>query len=177
MLRVPLCSSSGESTVSIHLVYVTLCRWPSSVHTRRSADPDGSSSQLIRIIGVLRYFCISGRLVFPINPDKWRSSRSLWPRGLRRAACGRSPAEIVGSNPTGGMDICLLWVLCVVRYKSLLRADHSSRGVLPTVVRRCVWSRNLKNEEAMTRVGSRGHRKKKWSSTIFLHIRAARLPN
>jgi hypothetical protein len=29
------------------------------------------------------------------------------------------------------------------------RADHSSVGVLPTVVRRCVWSRNLKNEEAM----------------------------
>ena len=26
----------------------------------------------------------------------------------RRAATGRSPAEIVGSNPTGGMDICLL---------------------------------------------------------------------
>jgi len=24
---------------------------------------------------------------------------------------GRSPAEIVGSNPTGGMDVCLLWVL------------------------------------------------------------------
>ena len=23
-------------------------------------------------------------------------------------ALGRSPAEIVGSNPTGGMDICLL---------------------------------------------------------------------
>jgi len=21
----------------------------------------------------------------------------------------------VGSNPTGGMDVCLLWVLCVVR--------------------------------------------------------------
>ena len=27
----------------------------------------------------------------------------------------RSPAAIVGSNPTGGMDICLLWVSCVVR--------------------------------------------------------------
>ena len=26
----------------------------------------------------------------------------------RRAATGRSPAEILGSNPTGGMDICLL---------------------------------------------------------------------
>jgi len=30
-------------------------------------------------------------------------------------AFGRSPAEIVGSNPTRGMDVCLLWVLCVVR--------------------------------------------------------------
>ena len=27
--------------------------------------------------------------------------------------CGRSPAEIVGSNPTGSMDVCR--VLCVVR--------------------------------------------------------------
>ena len=28
---------------------------------------------------------------------------------------GRSPAEIVGSNPTGDMDVCLLWALYVVR--------------------------------------------------------------
>jgi len=28
---------------------------------------------------------------------------------VRRVVCaGRSPAEIVGSNPTGGMDVCLL---------------------------------------------------------------------
>jgi hypothetical protein len=27
----------------------------------------------------------------------------------------RSPAAILGSIPTGGMDICLLWVSCVVR--------------------------------------------------------------
>jgi len=27
---------------------------------------------------------------------------------------GRSPAEIVGSNPTRGVDVCLLWVLYVV---------------------------------------------------------------
>ena len=26
--------------------------------------------------------------------------------------CGRPPAGIVGSNPTGGMDVCLLWVCC-----------------------------------------------------------------
>jgi hypothetical protein len=33
----------------------------------------------------------------------------------RRSTAGRSYAEIVGSNPTGGMDICLLLVSCVVR--------------------------------------------------------------
>jgi len=43
------------------------------------------------------------------------------------------------------MDICLLWVSCVVRQRSLRRADHLSRGVLPTLLRRCVWSRNIKN--------------------------------
>jgi len=32
MFQGPLCSSSGESIALIwHLVYVTLCRWPSSV--------------------------------------------------------------------------------------------------------------------------------------------------
>jgi len=48
--------------------------------------------------------------------------------------CGRSLAGIVGSNPAGGRDVCLLWVLRVVRYRSLRRADQSSRGVPPRVV-------------------------------------------
>ena len=43
----------------------------------------------------------------------------LWPVPVaarpKAWVCGRSLAEIVGSNPTGGMDICMLWVLCVVR--------------------------------------------------------------
>ena len=51
------------------------------------------------------------------------------------------------------MDVCLVWVLRIVRYRFLRRADHSSRGVLPTMVRRCVWSRNLVNEEAMAHWG------------------------
>jgi len=32
------------------------------------------------------------------------------------------------------MDVCLLCVFCVVRYRFLRRADHSSRGVPPSVV-------------------------------------------
>jgi hypothetical protein len=47
---------------------------------------------------------------------------------------GRSLAGIVGSNPAGDMDVCLFWMLCVVRDTSLRRADRSSRGVLPSVV-------------------------------------------
>ena len=67
--------------------------------------------------------------------------------------CGRSPAKIVGSNPTGGMDVCLLWASSAVRQRSLRRVDHSSGGVLPTVVCRCVCSRNLANEEALAHWG------------------------
>jgi len=35
---------------------------------------------------------------------------SWYPKGS-----GRSPAEIVSSNPDGVMDVCLLWALCVFR--------------------------------------------------------------
>ena len=38
--------------------------------------------------------------------------RSPWPSGLRR---GHSLAGIEGSNPAGGMDVSLFWVLHVVR--------------------------------------------------------------
>ena len=47
----------------------------------------------------------------------------------------------------------LLWVLCVVWYGSLQRANHSYKGVRLTVVRRCVWSGNLVNEEALVHWG------------------------
>ena len=63
--------------------------------------------------------------------------------------CGRLPADIVSSNPTGGIDVCLLWVLCVVKQRSLQWADHSSKEVLTTVVHNCVWSGNIVKEEAL----------------------------
>ena len=53
------------------------------------------------------------------------------------------------------MDVCLLCVLCVVRQRSLQRADHSSREVLPNVVRH-VRTRNLVNEEALDHWGEGG---------------------
>jgi hypothetical protein len=50
-----------------------------------------------------------------LRADMDTVSRFQQQRGLRRWVCGRSLAGIVGSNPAGGMDVCLLWVLCVVR--------------------------------------------------------------
>ena len=47
---------------------------------------------------------------------------------------GRSFAGIVGSNAGGGMDVCLLWVLCDFRLRLLRRVDRASKGVLPNVV-------------------------------------------
>ena len=48
--------------------------------------------------------------------------------------CGRPLAGIVGSNPAGDMDVYLLWLLCVVKQRLVRWADHSSRGVLLSVV-------------------------------------------
>jgi len=59
--------------------------------------------------------------------------RSQWPRGLR-SVCVRSIAGIACSNSDGIMALCLLRVLCVVRYKTLIRGDYLSRRVLPNVV-------------------------------------------
>jgi hypothetical protein len=41
---------------------------------------------------------------------------------------------IAGSIPVGGMYVYPLWVFCVIRYRFLRRADHSSRGVLSSIV-------------------------------------------
>jgi hypothetical protein len=75
--------------------------------------------------------------------------------------CGRLSAEIGGLNLAGGMNSCLLWVLCV------FSADHSSRGVLPTVVCHCLWSINLMNEKAIARAGARRHKKEKMIQCKF----------
>jgi len=83
-------------------------------------------------------------------------SRSQCPRGLRRRSTAARLLDC-GFESHRGMDVFLLWVLCGVRQRSLRRADHASRGVLLTVMRRCVWSRNLKNEETMARVGPQRH--------------------
>jgi len=85
--------------------------------------------------------------------DKTTGSRSQWPRGLRRRSATARLLRLWVPIPPEAWMSCLLWLLCVVRYRSLRRAEHSSREVLPTVLRRCVWSRNLVNEEDLAHRG------------------------
>jgi hypothetical protein len=47
--------------------------------------------------------------------------------------CSRLLDETVGSNPAGSIDVCLVWVWCIVKKWSLRRAGYSSIGVLPSV--------------------------------------------
>jgi hypothetical protein len=54
--------------------------------------------------------------------------------GLIQLTSGHSLAGVAGSNSDCGVDVCLLRVLCFVRQRSLLRAGHASRGVLPCAV-------------------------------------------
>ena len=91
------------------------------------------------------------------------------PKRSNAQVCGCRLTGIAGSNPAEGVDVCLLWVLCVVRWRSLRRADPSSRGVLPTVMRRYVWSRNLKKKEVVSRL-DRSNKRERYHRHHHPHI-------
>ena len=89
---------------------------------------------------LIQYFLV--RILFTV---KCLTSRSQWPRGLRRrSAAARLLRSWVRIPPRAWMFVCCVLSgrgLCdelITRPESLRRADHSSRGVLPTVVCRCV---------------------------------------
>ena len=96
-------------------------------------------------------------------------------RGLRRRSVTASLPRLWFRIIMGAWKfVCLLWVLCVVRQRSLRLADHSSRVALPTVARRCVWSRNLMHEKAQTHWGlSRQNKQTKFINIIFNNSRHA----
>jgi len=62
-----------------------------------------------------------------INPD--HGNRAVWSVSLRPLTCWDW-----WSKSRRGRGCSLLWVLCVVKHRSLRRAGNSSIGVLPSVV-------------------------------------------
>ena len=79
--------------------------------------PPGTSTFVCCVCCHLEVSATSWSLVQSSTTDCGASlcviSKQLVPVAARSKAlvCGRSPAEIVGSNPTGGIDVCLLCVL------------------------------------------------------------------
>ena len=71
--------------------------------------------------------------------------------------CGRSPAEIVCLNPTGGMDVCLLWMLCCRVEVSASGWSLVQRSPTDCGASIWVWSWILDKEEAMVLVGPQRH--------------------
>ena len=69
---------------------------------------------------------------------------SLWP-----LACWDCGFESLERHGFLSCECCTLSGRCLCD-----GADHSPRGVLPTVVRRCVWCRNLMNEEVLAHWGA-----------------------
>jgi len=83
-----------------------------------------------------------------LTEAKIRYCRSQWLRGLWPLACWDCASE---SHRGHG---CLSVVSVVCRQVKVSgRADHSSSGVLPTVMHRCVWSSNLVNKGALVHCG------------------------
>ena len=84
---------------------------------------------------------------------KVKDCRSQWPRGLKHRSTAARLLTLWVRIPPGDGRLSGMRVVCVVRHRFLRRADHSSRGVLPTAVRRCVRSRILVSEEALVNWG------------------------
>jgi len=100
---------------------------------------------------------------YTVQSTVWRlRCRFQRPRGLRcKCAATRLLRWWVRILPGPWTSVCrkCSWFDNPQHLRSLRRADHWSRGVLTTVVLRCVWSRNLMNEEAMAGFGPQRHRK------------------
>ena len=71
-------------------------------------------------------------------------SRSQWPRRLRRRSSAARLLRLWFRIPPGHGYLSVESVVCC-QVEVSATDDHSSRGVLPTVASRCVWSRNLEN--------------------------------
>jgi hypothetical protein len=65
----------------------------------------------------------------------------------KACVCGPSLAGIAGSNPTGGLDVCVLWMLCVLSGRGLCVGLITCLGESYRVWCVWVWSSSLDNKE------------------------------
>jgi hypothetical protein len=87
--------------------------------------------------------------------------------------CGCSLAGISASNPARDVEVFLVWLLCVVRWSSRLRADHLSREALPSMVCSMSVFANPRKGRPWPEIGQKRHRKKVLIIYSFFDILAA----
>jgi hypothetical protein len=78
---------------------------------------------------------------------------------------GHSHDRTAGSNHAAGMDVRLLWVLRVVRKRSLRRALHSSWRVPPSVM--CLTERDLETSTRRSRRPASDTEPRKRNCSLF----------
>jgi hypothetical protein len=112
-----------------------------------------------------------GQLIFVVrcNKNKKRHLRKTpipaTARSKRESAAARLLSLRFQIPPRAWMSVCC--ECFVLSGRGLLRrADHSSRWVLPTLLRRWVWSRNLKNVKNVARVGPQRKKGKRFKECM-----------
>ena len=87
--------------------------------------------------------------------------RSQWPRGLRRRSVAARLLKLWVRTPPGHGCLSVVIVVCCQIQNSATSWSLIQRSPTDCSVRRCVWSRNLVNEEALSHVGGGLLRQKK----------------
>ena len=81
-----------------------------------------------------------------------KNRRSQRPRVVRRRSAASRLQRLRVRIPPGARCLSVVSVACC-RCKSLRRTDHSSRGVLPTVVRLCAWKETSRLRRSWSTLG------------------------
>ena len=67
------------------------------------------------VVIVLHKFAVNKILEIKKTLRKLCSCQLQWPRSLRHRSAVACPLRLWVRTPLGGMDVCLLWMLCVLR--------------------------------------------------------------
>jgi hypothetical protein len=152
-LRNNFALATGHRRSACDLFPFTLSRSMQNIWPFCSESRESTHTQKINMIHPSIQFWLNLLSSFIPNSSMWFYFLPIPVAAQSKAeVCDRSPADILGSNPTGGIDVCLLWVLCC-------QTDHSSGGDLPSVV--CPMSAIVKPRKTRTRLGTGSKRKKK----------------
>ena len=90
----------------------------------------------------------------PLNSFRYRViCRSQWQSGLRRGSTAASLLGLRVRIPLGARSLSVVIVVCCQVEVSATGWSLVQRSATDCGVCHCVWSRNLKNEAALTRVG------------------------